>query len=37
LHRVLRTISGYNTIIILGVAVFFLADLLKVMYEMALR
>ncbi len=37
LHRVLRTVSGYNTIIILGVVVFFLADLLKVMYEMALR
>jgi uncharacterized membrane protein len=37
LHRVLRAISGYNTIIILGVVVFFLADLLKVMYEMAVR
>ena len=37
LHRVLRAVSGYNTIIILGVVVFFLADLLKVMYEMALR
>ena len=37
LHRGLRAISGYNTIIILGVTVFLLADLLKVMYEMALR
>ncbi len=37
LHRALRAISGYNTIIILGVVVFLLADLLKVMYEMALR
>ena len=37
LHRTLRAISGYNTIIILGLAVFLLADLLKVMYEMALR
>ena len=37
LHRALRAISGYNTIIILGLVVFLLADLLKVMYEMALR
>ena len=37
LHRALRAVSGYNTIIILGVIVFLLADLLKVMYEMALR
>ena len=37
LHRALRAISGYNTIVILGVAVFLLADLLKVLYEMALR
>ena len=37
LHRALRAISGYNTIIILGLIVFLLADLLKVMYEMALR
>ena len=37
LRRSLRAISGYNTIIILGVVVFLLADLLKVMYEMALR
>ena len=37
LHRGLRAISGYNTIIILGVVVFFLADLLKFIYEMALR
>ena len=36
-QRALRAISGYNTIIILGVVVFLLADLLKVMYEMALR
>ena len=37
LHRALRAVSGYNTIIILGLIVFLLADLLKVMYEMALR
>ena len=37
LHRVLRAVSGYNTIIILGLVVFLLADLLKVMYEIALR
>ena len=37
LRQTIRAVSGYNTIVILGVAVFLLADLLKVMYEMALR
>ena len=37
LGKTLRAVSGYNTIIILGVIVFLLADLLKFLYEMALR
>ena len=36
LLRVLRSASGYNAIVILGIIVFLLADLLKVLYEMAL-
>ena len=36
LQRVSRTVSGYNAIVILGIVVFLLADLLKVLYEMAL-
>ena len=36
-RRAVRAISGYNTVVILGIVVFLLADLLKVMYEMALR
>lgn len=35
--RLLRTISGYNALVILGLIVFLISDLLKVMYEMALR
>lgn len=37
LGRVLRAISGYNTIIILGLIVFLLSDLLKTLFELALR
>ncbi len=35
-QRFSRTVSGYNAIVILGIVVFLLADLLKVLYEMAL-
>lgn len=35
--RVLRAISGYNTLVILGLVVFLLSDLLKTLYEAALR
>ena len=37
LGRILRAMSGYNTIVILGLAVFLLSDLLKTLYELALR
>ena len=37
LGRVLRAISGYNTIVILGLVVFLLSDLLKTLFELALR
>ena len=33
----MRAMSGYNTIVILGLAVFLLSDLLKTLYELALR
>lgn len=36
LQRSIRAISGYNAVAILGIVVFLLADLLKVLYEMAL-
>ena len=35
--KLLRAISGYNTLIILGLIVFLLSDLLKTLYELALR
>ena len=35
--KIVRALSGYNTIIVLGVIVFLLADLLKVLYEAAIR
>ena len=35
--KIVRALSGYNTIIVLGVIVFLLADLLKVIYEAAIR
>ena len=37
LSRVLRAVSGYNTIVILGLVVFLLSDLLKTLFEVALR
>ncbi len=35
--KALRAVSGYNTIIILGLVVFLLSDLLKTLFELALR
>ena len=35
--KIMHTISGYNAIIILGLVVFLLSDLLKTLFEMALR
>ena len=37
LSKALRTVSGYNTIVILGLVVFLLSDLLKTLFEVALR
>ncbi len=37
LGRVFRAVSGYNRIIILGLIIFLLSDLLKILFEMALR
>ena len=37
LSKVIRTLAGYNTVVILGVVVFLLADLLKTIYEAALQ
>ena len=36
LQKALRAISGYNTILILGIVVFLLSDLLKVLFETAI-
>ena len=36
-RKIIRAVSGYNTIVILGVIVFLLADLLKILYEVAIR
>lgn len=36
-HQVLRAVSGYNTIVILGMIVFLLSDLLKILFEIAIR
>ena len=36
-QRVARAISGYNALVILGIVVFLLSDLLKVLFEMALE
>ena len=36
LQKVLRAVSGYNGIVILGIVVFLLSDLLKVLFEMAI-
>ena len=37
LGRTSRAVSGYNAIVILGIIVFLLSDLLKVLFELALR
>lgn len=37
LSKILRAVSGYNALVILGLIVFLISDLLKVLYEMALR
>ena len=37
LAKVLRTVSGYNALVILGVIVFLVSDLLKTLYEVALQ
>jgi len=37
LGRILRAMSGYNTLVILGLAIFLLSDLLKTLYELALK
>ena len=37
LGKVLRAVSGYNRIVILGLIVFLLSDLLKTLFELALR
>ena len=36
LQKVARGVSGYNAVVILGIVVFLLSDLLKVLFEMAL-
>jgi len=36
LGKISRAVSGYNTIVILGIIVFLLSDLLKVLFELAL-
>ena len=36
LNNILRMISGYNAMVILGIIVFLISDLLKIMYESAL-
>ena len=36
-QKIIRTISGYNAIAILGVMVLLLSDLLKTLYEVAMR
>ena len=35
-HRLIKTISGYNAVLILGLVVFFLSDLMKILFEVAL-
>ena len=35
--RIVRAVSGYNTIVVLGLAVFLLSDALKTLFELALK
>ena len=37
LGKALRAVSGYNTVVILGLIVFMLSDLLRTLFELALR
>ena len=37
LRRVASAVAGYNAVVILGIAVFLLSDLLKVLFEIALE
>ena len=36
LGRLAESLSGYNGVVVLGVVIFFLSDLLKVLFELAL-
>ena len=36
-RRIIRAVSGFNAILVLGISVFLLSDLLKVIYELALE
>ena len=36
MRRIYRAASGFNALVILGIAVFLLSDVLKVLYEIAL-
>lgn len=35
--KIIAAVSGYNTLVILGVLIFFLSDLLRALYEIELR
>ena len=35
-HRLIKSVSGYNGVLILGLVVFFLSDLMKILFEVAL-
>ena len=37
LTKTLRAVSGYNALVILGIVIFLVSDLLKVLYELALE
>ena len=37
LVKAMRAVSGYNALVILGIVVFLVSDLLKVLYESALE
>jgi uncharacterized membrane protein len=37
LRTAVRSVSGYNALVIVGIVVFLLSDLLKVLFELALR
>ena len=35
--KIIAAVSGYNTLVILGVLIFFLSDLLNMLFEIELR